>query len=163
MKRKILAIIFCTLFITTMASFSATAIKCERKPQTHIINSNSPPEIPTVDIPENVVRGHWLFIKVITTDPDGDNVYYKFDISGHDYGWVGPFQSGKEHTEKVILLIPPGTYTLAVQAKDMHGAESDCSYSLFNVIKSKQVVSPISQFLQNHPNLLPIFKFILEL
>jgi len=152
MKKKILVIIICALFFTTTASFTATAAKPKINSQNNIIKQNSPPDIPTVEIPENVVRGHWLYIKTSTIDPDNDNVYYKFDIGGHDYGWVGPFQSGKEHIEMVLLLIPIGTYTLGVQAKDTFDAESDWSYTLFNVIKSKSAISPFLNFLQNHPH-----------
>lgn len=163
MKRKILVIMICILFITTAASVSTIAIKCERKPVAHITKGNSPPDIPTVEIPENVARGHWIYINTITTDPDNDNVYYKYDIDGHDYGWVGPFESGKEHIEKIIVIVPVGTYTLGVQAKDTYGAESEWTYALFNVIKPRSVSSPLINFLQSHPNLFPMLRYILGL
>ena len=163
MKKKILVILICTLLITTLASFTTTAKKCERKPSTHITRQNSPPDIPTVETPEIVVRGHWFHIKTITTDPNNDNVYYKYDIDGHDYGWVGPFKSGEEHIEKVMVIVPVGTYTLGVQAKDIHGAESGWDYSIFNVIKTKSAISPFLNFLQNYPNLFPILRQLLGL
>ena len=163
MKRKILVIIICALLITTFASFTATAKKCERKPSTHIITENSPPDIPTVEIPENVIRGRWIHVKTVTTDPDNDNVYYKYDIDGHDYGWVGPFKSGVEHIEKIMVIVPVGTYTLGVQAKDINGAESGWDYSIFNVVKTKSAVSPFLNFLQNYPNLYSLLQNLLGL
>lgn len=164
MKKKIFAIVICTLLITTIACFSATAIKCERKPVTHILKQNSPPDAPLVKIPEKVIQGGRLKIKTITTDPDNDNVYYRFDINGHDYGWVGPFQSDVEHLEKVIIFVPLGQYTLGVQAKDINEAESDWTYSDFYVVKTKSITSsPFLNFLQSHPNLFPLFRNLLGL
>jgi hypothetical protein len=163
MKKKIFAIIICTLLITTIASLSATAIKCEKKPALDIVKLNSPPEAPTVDIPEKVKQGGWLNIKTISSDPDNDNVYYKFDINGHDYGWVGPFQSNEEHLEKVIILVPSGQYTLGVQAKDTNDAKSDWTYIDFYVVKTKSVTLPFFNFLQSHPNLFQIIRQLLIL
>jgi hypothetical protein len=163
MKKKILVILICMLFITTVACVTATAKTCQRKPSTHSIKLNSPPDIPTVEIPENVARGRWIFIKTISTDPEGDDIYYKYDIDGHDYGWVGPFQSGEEHTEKIIMLVPLGTYTLGVKAKDTHGAESDWCYTIFNVIKPNTHSSPLLNFLQVHSNLFSLLRNMLQL
>jgi hypothetical protein len=163
MKKKLLVIMICMLLITTVASISASAIKCDRKPATHTVKQNSPPDNPTVEIPENVVIGHWIYIKTITTDPENDNVYYKYDIDGHDYGWVGPFQSGKEHVEKIMVIVPVGTYILGVQAKDVYGAESDCTYTLFNVLKQKSVSSSFLNFLNSHSNLFLLLRYILRL
>jgi len=161
MKKKIFVILVITLLIATLFAFSATAKTCKRIPKTHIKNTNSPPEIPIVEIPENVKRGHFIFIKTISLDPENDDVYYKYDIDGHDYGWIGPFKSGKEHIEKIVMLVPPGTYTLSVKAKDIYGAESDWSYSIFNVLKSKSAISPFMSFLKTHPNIFPILKYLL--
>ena len=163
MKKKILTIIICTLFIATLASFQTSATNCEKESKISKIVLNSPPDIPTVEIPENVVRGHWLYIIVSTIDPDNDNVYYKFDIDGNDYGWVGPFNSGQEHTEKIIMLVPAGSYTLGVQAKDINGAESGVTYSIFNVLKSKHLSSPLINILQHHPGIIKIINKLINL
>jgi len=62
-----------------------------------------------------------------TVDPDGDEIYYKFDWDdGTNSGWSGPFVSGEEcsvsHTwEK------RGSYEIKVKAKDVNGAESQWS------------------------------------
>ena len=163
MKKKIFTIGVCTLFIATLAFFPASATNCEKESKISKIVLNSPPDIPTVEIPENVVRGHWLYIIVSTIDPDNDNVYYKFDIDGHDYGWVGPFKSGEEHTENIIMLVPAGSYTLSVQAKDINGAESGFSYSIFNVLKGKHVSSPLINLLQHHPSIIKIINKLINL
>jgi len=72
MKRKIFAIFICTLLITTIASFSATAIKCEKKPAKDLVKLNSRPDAPKVKIPEEVRQGGWLHIKTITSE--GNNL-----------------------------------------------------------------------------------------
>jgi len=163
MKRKIFAILICALLINTLMSFSATAIKCEKKPAKDLVKLNSPPDAPEVKIPETVRQGGWLRIKTITSDPDNDNVYYKFDINGHDYGWVGPFQSDEEHLERVIILVPLGQYTLGVQAKDTNDAMSDWTYTDFTVVKTKSISSPFFNFLQSHQNLFPILRLMFRL
>ena len=163
MKKKILALVIFTLLITTLASLPATAKKCERKPVTHIVIQNSPPDAPTVTIPEKVRQGGVLPIKTITTDPDNDKVYYKFDINGHDYGWIGPFQSDEEVLEKVIMLVPLGSYTLGVQAKDTNDAKSDWTYTDFTVVKTKSSTLPFLNFLETHPYLFPILRNLIGL
>ncbi len=63
----------------------------------------------------------------VTTDLEGDNIYYMFDWGdGGTSDWLGPFASGQavsvSHSwEK------RGTYSVKVKAKDTHGAESDWS------------------------------------
>ncbi len=163
MKRKIFAILICALLITTIASFSATAIKCEKKPTKDLIKLNSRPDAPKVKIPEEVKQGEWLYIKTITSDPDNDNVYYRFDINGHDYGWVGPFQSDEEHLEKVIIFVPLGQYTLGVQAKDIHNAMSDWTYTHFTVVKTKSISLPFFNFLQSNEYLFPLLRHLFGL
>lgn len=161
MKKKILVILISMLLITTVFSFTATADTCKRKPQPSNKKQNSPPDAPEVTIPEEVKRAKWLYIKTITNDPENDDIYYKYDIDGHNYGWVGPFKSGKEHIELIKLIIPVGSYTLGVQAKDVHGAESKWTYIDFNVVKTKSVISPLINLLKNHMNLFPIIRYIL--
>ena len=98
MKKKVFSLVVCTLLITILFSFSATAKKCER---------NLPPDTPTVDIPENVIKGHWIFIKTITTDPDNDNVYVYWDWDdGTNSGWLGPYTSGHEICENHLEGCP---------------------------------------------------------
>lgn len=162
MKKKILVILISTLLITTLTSFAA-ADTCNRKPNTTNIRQNLPPDAPKVTIPEEVKRAKWLSIKTITTDPENDDVFYKYDIDGRDYGWVGPFKSGKEHSEIIKLIIPAGSYTLGVQAKDIHNAESEWTYIDFNVVKTRCVSSPLLNLLQNHVNFFQIIKYILWL
>ena len=95
---------------------------------------NSAPEIPQK--PEGPVGG--LFHKkvrvgnsytytTVTTDPDGDQVYYNWSWGDGIYsGWDGPYDSGVgvfgSHT-----WTEAGIYEVKVKAKDIHDAESDWS------------------------------------
>jgi hypothetical protein len=163
MKKKILVIMICMLVITTVASFSTTAIKCERKPSTHAPKLNKAPYAPKVKIPCEVKRGSEFYIKAITTDPNNDNIYYKYDIDGSDYGWIGPYQSGEEFLDKIEMTLPVGAHTLGVKAKDTYNAESDWTYADFIVLKTKAITSPLLNFLYSHPNLFPMFRYLLGL
>jgi hypothetical protein len=58
-----------------------------------------------------------------TTDPDGDNVYYKWDWGDGTSDWLGPYPSG-ENVSASHLWTRPGSYNITVKAKDIHGAES---------------------------------------
>ena len=91
-----------------------------------------------------------------TTDPDGDDIYYKFSWGdGTDSGWVGPFPSGTladaNHTWSAR-----GDYTIKVKAKDTHGLETDWSDPLpIRVPKGREMF--------NHPLLLKILNRLIEL
>ncbi|VVB61853.1 Uncharacterised protein [uncultured archaeon] len=98
-----------------------------------------------------------------TTDPDGDQVYYKWSWGENISGWLGPFTSGEimyvEHSWNV-----KGSYEIKVKAKDAHGLESDWSDPL--PIKMPYTFNrPIFQFLellfQRFPHVFPILKQLL--
>ncbi len=169
MKKKIMVVMICTLLISTMASFTAIANKCESKPNTNTILQNSPPENPTLEITETVKVGGILYVNAISTDPDNDDIYYRLNLSSKLFGWIlcweGPYQSGEEYSEcfELNLLFGIGTFTLGVQAKDINGAESDWVYKDFRVILSRSTTSPILNFLQSHPNLFSLLRYILKL
>ncbi|MBE3136863.1 MAG: nitroreductase family protein [Thermoplasmata archaeon] len=85
---------------------------------------NNPPMAPSISGPSNGLAGVLYNYTMVTTDPDGDHVYYWVDWDdGTNSGWIGPFTSGTpipfNHTWS-----QPGTYTIKVKAKDTYGAES---------------------------------------
>jgi nitroreductase len=87
-------------------------------------SQNNPPMAPSISGPSNGLRGALYNYTMITTDPDGDEVYYYIDWGdGTNSGWVGPFPSGAvvsfNHTWSQA-----GTYTIKVKAKDNYGLES---------------------------------------
>jgi len=61
------------------------------------------------------------------TDPDGDQVYYKFDWGdGTNSGWVGSYNSGQTGSASKTWT-SPGTYSVKAKAKDTHEDESGWS------------------------------------
>ncbi|MFE3845557.1 NosD domain-containing protein [Thermoplasmatota archaeon] len=61
-----------------------------------------------------------------TSDPDGDQVYYKWDWGDESSGWLGPYDGG------VTITTPhnwdeDGNYSIKVKAKDVYGDESSWS------------------------------------
>jgi hypothetical protein len=77
-------------------------------------------------------------------DPDGDDIYYKFDWDdGTNSGWIGPYESGEVVSASHIWNIK-GTYSVKVKAKDINGAESDWSDPLsVSMSRSKSIIKTI--------------------
>jgi len=65
-----------------------------------------------------------------TVDPDGDQVYYKWDWGdGNTSEWLGPYNSG-ETTQASHKWLGLGSYIIKVKARDTLGATSDWSEHL---------------------------------
>lgn len=66
----------------------------------------------------------------VSTDPDGDEVYYLFDWGdGTQSPWTGPFASG-EQCQQNYTWTDKGTYRIRVKSRDQHGMESEWSDGL---------------------------------
>jgi len=118
----------------------------------NIINNeelpNDPPEKPTINGPTSAKTGEDHEYTFVTTDPDGDDVYYFVDWGDEtNSSWLGPSNSGEEVTA-THTWSEDGIYIVRVKAKDMDGAESD-----FETLK---VTMPINQALINLQNFLEI-------
>ena len=64
-----------------------------------------------------------------TTDPDGDQVYYKWqwgDKINETSDLIGPYNSG-ETADAFHIWNDKGDYNIKVKAKDVHGEESQWS------------------------------------
>ena len=62
-----------------------------------------------------------------TTDPDDDDIYYKFSWGdGSESSWIGPFASGTE-VQETHKWSRRGTYSVKVKAKDINGKEGPWS------------------------------------
>ena len=88
---------------------------------------NAPPEKPSR--PSGSTSGEagvtYLYT-TITTDPDGDQVYYKWDWGdGTTSDWLGPYDSGEEVSASHSWS--EGSYSIKVKAEDSYAAESDWS------------------------------------
>ncbi|MFH1101250.1 MAG: Ig-like domain-containing protein [Methanobacteriota archaeon] len=89
---------------------------------------NNPPETPTPPTgPTQGLPGQEYLFTSVTTDPEGDDIFYFFDWGdGMNSSWVGPYSSGESGSASHTWL-NSGTYALKAQAKDTDGHLSDWS------------------------------------
>jgi nitroreductase len=102
-------------------------------------SQNNPPGAPSLSGPSGGMKKVCYNYTVITTDPDGDDVFYYVDWGDQtNSGWVGPFVSGMmvtlNHTWSEI-----GTYTIKARAKDIHDLESSWSSPLVMMITGSEL------------------------
>jgi hypothetical protein len=90
--------------------------------------TNAAPLPPTAPIgPDMGVIGTDYSFSAVTTDPEGDQVYYMFDWGdGSTSDWVGPVASGTPGSA-VHQWAAAGTYDVKAKAKDVNGGQSDWS------------------------------------
>ncbi len=107
-------------------------------------------------------KGETLTYTAITTDNDGDQIYYLFDWDdGDDSGWLGPKNSGEEITAN-HAWVDKDTYAIKVRAKDDHGALSEWSDPLSVSIPRNRIAGLIFngffyRGIEKFPNLERIF------
>lgn len=171
MKKKLIGILVCTLLLSMVFSaVTAQKISIENKEvgnkAINVLN-NSPPTDPDITCPDRVSENRIFITRVVSTDPDDDPIYYRFNIGESDKpsNWIGPYDSGVEYVSGVGIFKYIGDITIAVQAKDKWGAESGWSYHTitFVEIKTKSIIPPPINILQNHPRMFPLLRQILGL
>jgi PKD domain len=95
-----------------------------------IAPSNEPPNTPSKpNGPSSGEIGEWLTYSTSTTDPDGDQIRYAFDINYDgvvDYWSTSYYPSGVSYNLNVKFGTPD-TYYLRFKAEDEHGAQSGWS------------------------------------
>jgi len=97
--------------------------------EVYIINENNlPPNKPAKPSGPTSGRVNVEYTyRVVTTDPEGDQIYYLIDWGdGTDSGWLGPYESG-ETIEARHKWTTQGNYQIKVKSKDMFGAQSEWS------------------------------------
>jgi len=148
MKRKILVIYLFMILMTPLIASTAMA--------------NEPPTPPKITCPENVKIGKPFPVEAVSTDPEGDECYYRDEFNGCTGPWFGPYPSGQAYKYSILITGSPGTYTLGLQSKDTHDAESEWVYVQINATKNKAINTPFINFLQSHPNLFPLLQKIIQ-
>jgi hypothetical protein len=85
---------------------------------------SDPPATPLLTGPETGFINELCTFTAVTTDPDGDDVYYEFDWGdGTNSGWVGPYHSGQQVSIQKSWDIA-GTYSVRVKAEDVNQVSS---------------------------------------
>jgi Peptidase family M28/PKD domain len=95
---------------------------------------SNPPAIPTISGPSSGVVNEEYSYSVVTTEPDGENVFYFIDWGdGTNSGWLGPYSPGQPVAAQKTWTAP-ATYTVQAKAKDINQVSSDWSDPLFVTI-----------------------------
>lgn len=104
---------------------------------------------PIVSGPTTGATGVEYQFTAVTTDPNEDELYYKWDWNdGNVSEWMGPYISGEAVIE-YHKWSNAGTYIIKVKAKDPYNFESD--WGILNVIMPKNKVASLisSQYLRH--------------
>lgn len=135
-----------------------------------IKNHDEPPENNAPDKParptgetEGKIDEEYTF-STSASDPEGDQVYYKWDWGDETSGWIGPYNSG-ELCESSHIWDDEGSYDIKVKAKDQYGDESPWSDPLSVSMPKKKSFNNIPKIIlwlfERFPFLQPYFsKFI---
>jgi hypothetical protein len=92
--------------------------------------ASDPPETPSIpDGPDNGMTEVEYTFSTTTTDPNGDQIFYKFDWGdGKESKWVGPYNSGDTGSASHVWK-EGGDFEVRVKAKDIYDKESNWSAS----------------------------------
>jgi hypothetical protein len=91
------------------------------------VTTSDPPYKPTINGPDQGTYNETLTFTAVTTDPNGDDIYYSFDWgNGETSDWIGPYPSGV--TATATNSWPGiGSYLIKVRARDSNSALSEWS------------------------------------
>jgi len=104
-----------------------------------IQESNDPPNKPSIDGETSGKAGQSYDYNFLTTDVDGNNIWYYIEWGDDtNTGWLGPYSSGEQIT-KSHTWNDKDTYTIRCKAKDVYDEESDWAYLEVTMPKNQQV------------------------
>ena len=129
------------------------------------LSDNQPPNKPNINGPTSGKINDEYIYTTSTTDPDDDDVFYLFDWGNGMTSFIqGPYESGEECSGAGIWF-DEGNYEIKVKAIDIHNAESEWSDPLsISIPKSRSYINHwIINFLDNHPNMFPLLRLIINL
>jgi hypothetical protein len=108
-------------------------------------HGSDPPETPSVpDGPDEWVQYVETTFSTMAIEPEGEQVYYKFDWGeGNFSDWVGPYESG-ETGEASHVWEELGDYEIKAMAKDINGVQSEWSDPAFLSIVENEKPSKVT-------------------
>lgn len=125
-------------------------------------SENQAPSIPVVDGPiEGRIRKTYEYTAV-SSDPDGDNLYYYFDW---DDG-TGNISSSCRSEETITVShswMERGTYIIKVKAIDEHGAESDWATLEVSMPKNRLTNTSLAWSFRAPSSILHLLKHLLRI
>ena len=126
------------------------------------VESNSPPETPSISgkINGKVREDYWYTFRAV--DPDNNPISWYIEWGdGTNTGWTLERASNENCYYEHKWLIR-GAYTIRAKAKDVMGEESDWGYLEVTMPMNQQSQNWwFLQFLQNHPRMFPIIRWVL--
>ena len=166
-NKKIPAIIGFVVFViilNTSITTSQEITSIQRNPVAPI--ENQPPEIPIINGTTNGKIGITYNYTFVTTDPDGDDVYYwiNWEPGCPAVYWFGPYPSGQvinlSHT-----FTQKGTYPISCQAKDIYNATGEPGSLNVTMSRSKSInrtfINILQNYVKNYSNLFLILQKLL--
>ncbi|KYK27610.1 hypothetical protein AYK20_02460 [Thermoplasmatales archaeon SG8-52-1] len=121
---------------------------------------NNPPLLPVIDGPTTGTYGNTYEWTFVSTDPEGDDIYYYICWGGTCVGqWYGPYASGEVVTKGYTYQFQ-GTYTIICKPKDVYGAEGPLAELIVTMPREKTINTPFLNLLQNYPVIFEIVKRI---
>ena len=147
-------------WVDSGSGLGGTAVEYVTTPEVN----NSTPDTPIINGPTNGQAGTEYTYTFVSTDPDGDDLYYCIDWGDNTPEvCIGPFPSGEEQSDSHIWT-EKNTYTVRIKARDSNDAESgygtlDVTMPLLKLFNSNF----LNWFFIRFPNTFPILQLILGL
>jgi hypothetical protein len=128
-----------------------------------VVPNENAPAAPEINGPSNGSPGEEIQYTFVTTDPNGDDVYYYIEWGdGSNSGWIGPYGSGVEVTES-HSWDSQGSYTISAKAKDTDDNEGLPGTLSITIPRNKLVFSnSISKLIERFQNMFPIIHNLLQ-
>ena len=122
MKKIIAIFVLAALLVPSVMTINAMTANDGKNVGSIMLNN--PPAKPTISGPASGETGKSYTYTAVTTDPDGDKVFYCFDWGDGDEICTDLYNSGQEVTVSHTWN-SDGDYTITVKATDENGAESE--------------------------------------
>jgi hypothetical protein len=117
-----------------------------------VIPPNNPPDSPEINGSTNGKVDVLYPYNFVTTDPDGDDVYYYIIWGdGNTSGWLGPYNSSIGISVNYSWS-KKGDYEIRAKAKDVHDYQSDWT-TLIVTIPREKINSRLIQMFERFPML----------
>ena len=126
------------------------------------VDSNVPPETPTISGETNGKAREEYYYYFTSTDPDNNPVSYYIDWGD---GTINEWNNEGASGESVLVkraYTSQGTYTIKAKAKDTLGEESDWATLSVSMPKNKATNAPLLNFIENHLHVFPMLRYLLR-
>jgi len=126
------------------------------------VESNSPPETPTISGETNGEAGKRYWYRFIADDPDNNPIRFYIDWGDGNEGWKGE-RAPRQHCYYEHTWSTQDSYTIRAKVKDVLGEESDWAYLEVTMPVNQPVQYPLLElFRERFPLLYQILSNVLE-